>query len=158
MWYRWDPAYPMGRRDWQTADSDLRASDDERNGVADKLSRHFAEGRLDQAEFKTRLDTCMSATTRGQLNGLFHDLPPLATEPPPPPPRHRRVLPFLALVAAFFVVAGLAAGAMAPWWPVYHFPFILFALVAVLLWRRSSHRHHRDARAVGEARSSVRDH
>ena len=63
MWYRWDPAYPVGRRDWQSADYDLRASDDERNEVADKLSRHFAEGRLDQAEFKTRLDACMSATS-----------------------------------------------------------------------------------------------
>ena len=32
MRYRWDPAYPMGRRDAQTADANLRASDDERNG------------------------------------------------------------------------------------------------------------------------------
>ncbi len=109
MRYRWDPAYPMGRRDWQAADTNLRASDDERNAVADKLSRHFAEGRLDQAEFKTRLDVCMAATTRGELDGLFHDLPRLTTELPPPPPRRRRILPLLALVAVFVVVAGAAA-------------------------------------------------
>ncbi len=96
MRYRWDPAYPMGRRDPQATDAALRASDDERNGVADKLSRHYAEGRLDEVEFKTRLDTAMSATTRGDLNGLFHDLPPLPSEPPPPPPRHRRILPWVA--------------------------------------------------------------
>ena len=81
MRYRWDPTYPMGRRDWQAADAQLRASDDERNDVADKLSRHFAEGRLDEVEFKSRLDACMSAKTRGELNGLFHDLPRLATAP-----------------------------------------------------------------------------
>ena len=98
MRYRWDPAYPMGRRDVQTTDANLRASDDERNAVADKLSRHYAEGRLDEAEFKTRLDTAMSATTRGDLNGLFDDLPRLPSEPPPPPPRHRRILPWVFLV------------------------------------------------------------
>ena len=67
MRYRWDPAYPMGRREAQLADASLRASDDERNAVADKLSRHYAEGRLDETEFKSRLDTAMSATTRGCL-------------------------------------------------------------------------------------------
>ena len=87
MRYRWDPAYPMGRRDMQDYDARLRASDDERNAVADKLSRHYAEGRLDEVEFKNRLDTAMSATTRGDLNGLFDDLPRLSSEPPPPPPR-----------------------------------------------------------------------
>ncbi len=71
--YRWDPVYPMGRRDM--TDASMRASDDERNAVADKLSRHYAEGRLDETEFKDRLDHAMSATTRGDLNGLFHDLP-----------------------------------------------------------------------------------
>ena len=95
MRYRWDPAYPMGRRDMPAPDATLRASDDERNAVADKLSRHYAEGRLDEAEFKNRLDTAMSATTRGDLNGLFDDLPRLPSEPAPPVPRHRRALPSL---------------------------------------------------------------
>ena len=96
MRYRWDPAYPMGRRDTQAYDASMRASDDERNAVADKLSRHYAEGRLDEVEFKNRLDTAMSATTRGELNGLFHDLPRLPSEPPPPAPRHRRILPWVS--------------------------------------------------------------
>ena len=81
MRYRWDPAYPMGRRDTQAYDASMRASDGERNAVADKLSRHYAEGRLDEVEFKHRLDTAMSATTHGDLNGLFDDLPRLPTEP-----------------------------------------------------------------------------
>ncbi|MGD0747830.1 MAG: DUF1707 domain-containing protein [Acidimicrobiales bacterium] len=145
MRYRWDPAYPMGRRETQPYDADLRASDNERNTVADKLSRHYAEGRLDEVEFKNRLDTAMSATTRGQLHGLFHDLPPLASAPPPPPPRHRRILPFVLLVAFL----ALVAGATIPFSPMYHVPWLLFALVGFVLWRRMAgrphwHPHHED--------------
>jgi hypothetical protein len=137
MRYRWDPAYPMGRSDTQDYDASLRASDDERNAVADKLSRHFAEGRLDAVEFKDRLDTAMSATTRGELNGLFDDLPRLLSEPPPPPPRHRRILPWVLIV----VLVALAAGATMPFSPFIHVPWFLFALVAFFLWRRAGGRH-----------------
>ena len=155
MRYRWDPAYPMGRRESLVADASMRASDDERNAVADKLSRHYAEGRLDEAEFKSRLDTAMSATTRGDLHGLFHDLPALPSEPPTPPPRHRRILPFVFLVAFVAIVAG----ATIPFYPLYHVPWLLLAVVAFVLWRRAIgrpgwHQHHHD----GGRPSSVMDH
>ena len=161
MRYRWDPAYPMGRRDTQDYDAAMRASDDERNAVADKLSRHYAEGRLDEVEFKNRLDTAMSATTRGDLNGLFDDLPRLSSEPPPPPPRHRRVLPWVLVV----VVVAVAAGASIPFFPLYHVPWLLFAIVAFFVWRRAGghfggphHLHHvHPDRAAGRS-SSVMDH
>ena len=139
MRYRWDPAYPMGRRETQPYGADLRASDNERNAVADKLARHYAEGRLDEVEFKNRLDTAMSATTRGDLGGLFHDLPPLPSEPPPPPPRHRRILPYVFLVAFLAIVAG----ATIPVYPLYHVPWLLFAIVGFVLWRRIGGRQHR---------------
>jgi hypothetical protein len=138
MRYRWDPVYPMGRRDSQAADATLRASDEERNAVADKLSRHFAEGRLDQAEFKTRLDTAMSATTRGELNGLFYDLPDLPADLPPPVPRRHRIVPVLCLVAFLAILAG----AVVPWWPYWHVPWVLFAIVGFVLWRRAGWHHH----------------
>jgi len=155
MRYRWDPAYPMGRRDAQPYDADLRASDDERNAVADKLSRHYAEGRLDEAEFKSRLDTAMSATTRGDLNGLFHDLPRLPSEPPPPPSRHRRIVPFVFLLAFLAIVAG----ATLPFAPVYHVPWLLFAVVGFVLWRRLGPAHHHGhRRGEGERPSSVMEH
>ena len=156
MRYRWDPAYPMGRRDTQAYDATLRASDDERNAVADKLSRHYAEGRLDEVEFKNRLDTAMSATTRGDLNGLFDDLPRLPSEPPPPPPRHRRILPWVFLVA--FVA--IAAGATMPFYPLYHVPWLLFAIVGFVLWRQGRWAPPlapRTATTVGPP-SSVMDH
>jgi hypothetical protein len=152
MRYRWDPVYPMGRRDSQASDDALRASDEERNAVADKLSRHFAEGRLDQAEFKTRLDTAMSATTRGELKGLFYDLPRVPADPPPPVPRRQRILPVLLVVALVAIVAG----AMGPWWPMWRVPWILIAVIAFFVWRRagwhrSSRHHHESGRSSGAA-------
>ncbi len=157
MRYRWDPMYPTGRRDPHAHDASMRASDDERNAVADKLSRHYAEGRLDESEFKTRLDAAMSATTRGDLNGLFHDLPRLPSEPPAPAPRRRRAIEwiFLALLVA------IAAGASMSTWPFVHVPWLLVALVAFVVWRRVGHHHHdhrHDQRNLGTGPSSVMDH
>jgi len=110
----------------------MRASDDERNAVAEKLSRHYAEGRLDEAEFKNRLDTAMSATTRGQLHGLFYDLPTLPTEPPPPAPRSHR-----ALAIGLFIFLAFATGALLPFWPFFHVPWLLIFVVGFFFWRRS---------------------
>jgi hypothetical protein len=138
MRYRWDPAYPMGRRPGMSNDASLRASDAERNEVADRLSRHFADGRLDQVEFKTRLDTAMSATTRGDLDGLFDDLPRLAVEQAPPPRRRRRVLPVMAM----FVLLVAAAGFTASTWPFFHVPWILVLIVALIFWHRVGRRHY----------------
>jgi hypothetical protein len=60
------------RRNSYTA---MRISDAERAEVADLLSRHYGDGRLDQAEFNQRLDQAMRAKTYADLGGLFADLP-----------------------------------------------------------------------------------
>ena len=86
----------------------LRISDAERNEVADRLSRHFADGRLDESEFTERLESAMSAKTQGELSGLFDDLPSL--EPPSPPSRRRRLVPIL-LTTTLLTVAFLALAA-----------------------------------------------
>jgi hypothetical protein len=137
MRYRWDPAYPTrGRRMGLSIDTNLRASDAERNEVADRLSRHFADGRLDEAEFKARLDKAIGATTLGDLEGLFDDLPPLDTEPSTPPSsRRRRVVPFVLLLAFIAIAADST-------FSLVHVPWLLVAVVGVFLWRRSGwHRH-----------------
>jgi hypothetical protein len=142
MRYRWDPAYPTaGRRTTPQSDAGLRASDAERNEVADKLARHYSDGRLDEAEFKVRLEQALAATTRGDLHGLFDDLPPLTTDPPPPQPRRRRMVPFLVIIALVAVAAGSTIS-------VVHVPWLLFIVVGVFLWHRAGrHRlgHHSDA-------------
>jgi Flp pilus assembly protein TadB len=56
-------------------DLGMRVSDADRSEVADRLARHFGDGRLDQAEFDQRLDQAMRAKTRADLVGLLADLP-----------------------------------------------------------------------------------
>lgn len=68
--------------------NDLRASDAERDSVAVQLREHFVQGRLTLDELKGRLDTALTARTRGQLEGVLADLPrkPPARAPKPVPP------------------------------------------------------------------------
>jgi hypothetical protein len=55
----------------------MRVSDAERAEVAELLGRHYSDGRLDKQELDERVARAMSAKTRGDLNGLFDDLPGL---------------------------------------------------------------------------------
>ncbi|HLH27569.1 MAG TPA: DUF1707 domain-containing protein [Acidimicrobiales bacterium] len=121
------------------ADAHLRASDAERNEVVERLARHFADGRLDQTEYRARVDRAMGATTRGDLAGLFDDLPPLPSDLLGPPPRRRRLLPVLAVV----LLVALAAS----WsFPFVHVPWLLFLVVGLIVWHRAG-RHDDWSRA-----------
>ena len=53
----------------------MRASDAEREEALRSLATHFAEGRLDRAEFDQRADAALEARTCDELNALFLDLP-----------------------------------------------------------------------------------
>ncbi len=135
MRYRWDPIYPEYRRRPSTPDADIRASDAERAEVADRLSHHFADGRLDQPEFKARLDRAMGATTRGDLDGLCDDLPPLPEEAPAPR-RHRHLLRALVFVVLVAVVLGST-------FSMAHVAWVPAVLLALLLWRVLAGHHRR---------------
>lgn len=122
-------------------DPTVRVSDDERTQVADALSKHFADGRLDQAEFDERLHQAMSAKTRGDLAGLLSDLPPLAPPPSEHLHRHRTRL-WLVVLGAFLFFAALGSvdwGGDGHW----NFPWVLLAVVLFVLWRRSRWHWHR---------------
>ncbi|MEW2509254.1 DUF1707 domain-containing protein [Streptomyces sp. NPDC046870] len=54
---------------------DLRASDADRDRVAEVLRDALAEGRLDMAEFDERLEAAYRARTYGELAPLTRDLP-----------------------------------------------------------------------------------
>lgn len=54
---------------------DLRASDADRERVAEQLRDAMAEGRLDMTEFEERLDATYKARTYGELEPLTRDLP-----------------------------------------------------------------------------------
>jgi hypothetical protein len=58
-----------------TLDPSMRASDDDREGVAGRLRDAHAEGRLTMEEFEERLDTAYAAKTLGELAVVTRDLP-----------------------------------------------------------------------------------
>jgi hypothetical protein len=116
----------------------MRISHAERNEIADTLSKHYAEGRLDSDEFDERVGRVMNAKTRGDVVGVLDDLPGIGS-PAPHPPRRRPIGHwFIALLLVLFV-AGLVA--MPP-----HVPWLLVGIVAFLLWNRFRWRHYRRQR------------
>jgi hypothetical protein len=123
------PAWILAATRRRTSYADLRISDAERAEVADLLSKHYGDGRLDQAEFDQRLDQAMKAKTYKDLSGLFADLPDASDTSRPSQasdtsravkrglhqPRNHRVL-FLVFVIAIAVIAGHAlVWALTPW-------------------------------------------
>jgi Domain of unknown function (DUF1707) len=124
--------------------SSLRASDADRDAVAERLRQAAVEGRLDADELEQRLHRALRAKTYGDLNRLLGDLPakPVKWERP-----RRGVAPAagfaLAMVLKTFValvVLGavlVVAAATFAWW--------LIGLIVVLAIRSSSHgcRTHR---------------
>ena len=90
-------------------DPNLRASDADRERVADRLRKGHAEGRLDMSEFQERLERCYDAKTFGQLGELVRDLPREVE-----PERHSslawlRALPLVPLVPILLVLFALTA-------------------------------------------------
>ena len=62
--------------DTPTTPESLRASDAERDHAVGELRNEFVEGRLSHETFMYRMQTALDARHRGQLAGLFTDLPP----------------------------------------------------------------------------------
>lgn len=119
-------------------DAHLRVSDAERSETADRLSKHFGDGRLDETEFQERLERAMHAKTRADLDGLFDDLPPEGGVPMRTRRRPRRPHGFLFLVLV--VVAAIAATSFI----ASHIPWLVLGLVVFLLMRR--HQASRQSR------------
>jgi hypothetical protein len=137
MCSRFDWRDPAGRyRSYGASTAHLRVSDAERHEVAERLSRHFADGRLDQSEFDLRLGRATAAVTRGDLDGLFDDLPPLPDETARPRRRGRMIPLVLAIVLVSLAIESALSFARIPW--------LLVFVVALLLWRfgRPRRDHH----------------
>src|SRR6476661_19804 len=82
----------------------LRASDAERERVAEALRRHHLDGRIDTDELQERLERCYAARTGGELAAL------------------------LAVLLAFATVGAVAHGHPGP------FPFLAVLLLLKLAW------------------------
>lgn len=142
------------RRSFRPSGSDLRVSDAERSEIADVLSRHYADGRLDQAEFNERVDRVMQAKTRADFRGLLDDLPDLPDLPGQANARgasaagapiavryRRRQFPlrrilFLAFVVAVTIFVAHALMHSVLWW-------LLIALIVFLVLRDGPRRRRR---------------
>jgi hypothetical protein len=143
------PYSPLWTRRGGYAHRDIRVSDAERAEVADRLSKHYSDGRLDQAEFDERVDQAMRAKTQSDLVGLFDDLPDpeepepqkaarLATRRRDARPRHQHhVLLFVVMIVAAYFVAHALAQIYVPW--------LLVGLIAALwlVFGPWHHHHHR---------------
>ncbi len=124
----------------------LRVSDAERADVADRLSKHYGEGRLDQTEFNERMERAMNAKTQGDFAGLFDDLPDVAGQHPAaqPPvsyqPARRPSPVYRIFILVLLVVAAVILGHLLAQW---FFPWLLLGIVAFLLLRHHERSHHR---------------
>jgi hypothetical protein len=132
----WTRASGPSRRASYTG-THLRVSDAERAEAAEQLSRHYADGRLDEATFNERLDQAMSAKTQSDLSALFTDLPGAEAPQPTPPAvrgsraRRSRILFLVVIIVIAAAVGQALAHSFVPW--------VLFGLL-VFGWLRYGQR------------------
>jgi len=161
-------------------DPNLRASDSDREAVAQQLRDHYAAGRITLDEFDERTTTTYAAKTFGDLDGLLADLPvaevvPIAARVPAPSAASDsdRVDRFRAAVAPFsswIVVAlvmnliwlgspGPAGHAHAGYWPIWVIG--PWGVMMVMRWLNGGSRQSSEIdrrRAEHEARQrAIRD-
>ena len=136
-----------GYRRTSQANPDMRVSHADRTEVADRLSKHYGDGRLDEDEFNERLDRAMKAKTQADLHGLFADLPDepgtVATKEVKSMPQRRSLLPRILLFVLLFIVASALWHALTP--PFFflgglYVPWLLIAVVAFFVWRSGAWR------------------
>jgi Flp pilus assembly protein TadB len=137
----------------------LRASDADRDNVAERLRKAAGEGRLRTEELEDRVELALSARTYGQLQRLVEDLPGRSLTVRSGRERLAR-LPRQAAVAAIALIAialvlALLAGALASLW--------LWIAAAWLLFGRHGrgyagrrHRHRRRLNGCWPERSPIR--
>ncbi len=146
---------PTSSQQWtrriRYSDQHIRVSDAERNAVTERLAAHYSDGRLDQAEFDERVGRAMAAKTRGDLEGLFDDLPDAEPAGAPGnggpgsavPYRRRRsglgrtIVLFVLILAIMSMTWHAFTAFYIPW-------FWIAVLAAVVLFATRSARHRHD--------------
>ena len=128
---------------WTTSaarDPKLRASDADRDAVAEILREQHGQGRLDTDELQGRIDRCYDAKTLGELRALLADLPGGPSEGERTG-GHRQdwrvrlmtLAPLLILLGAISIASGRHAG-----WLAFPLIFLTIRLAAFGRgsWRR----------------------
>jgi hypothetical protein len=101
--------------DTPTTPEFLRASDAERENAVSELRNEFAEGRLSHETFMYRMQSALDARNRGQLAGLFTDLPSHRSRPGNPEKLLARIRAALRGARSRH-----APGSQEPAWPQHH--------------------------------------
>ncbi len=115
-------------------DSELRASDEQRERAAQEVREHYAAGRLNEDELSERLDAVYRARTEAELRAARSDLPVLpATQRAELAARRSQLQRRLihqtgSALVPFVVCTGIwiAAGASGAFWPLW------IALIALI--------------------------
>lgn len=173
------PREPGGSDLWGRFSADprrrpsVRASDADRDVVAQALNRAFSDGRLDAVEHGDRLERALAAKTLGELPVLVDDLAvddrgPAAAQPSPPESLGRRIrsgtigtwLALAVLVNLIWLATWLFSGE-GPYyyWPIWPmigtaFPVLLAFFAAPQADERQrrldERRQRRDGRSLDE--------
>jgi hypothetical protein len=149
-----DTLKPMTAASSSPDSPDLRASDAEREQVAEALRRHHLDGRIDTEELTERLDRCYAARTTAELRPLLADLPAGERERPGAP-RPLAAWPAspLLVVAVVALLAAATAGAIAHGHPG-PLPFIAVFLLLRFAWWGPGWRRAGRRRAAPGPRSA----
>ena len=117
---------------------EMRVSDRDRQTAGDQLKVALEDGRLDFAEYDRRLGLAFGATTYGDLERLFADLPqeplaPLAVRPAAAPPAAAQASrrPPDALMAAFLRLPTALKILWSIWGTVVAINLVVWVLVGV---------------------------
>ena len=126
----------------------LRASDADREQIAERLRHATAEGRLLTEELEQRLETAFSARTYGELDALVADLPGSIERR-----RKSSVRPWIAVALALALLIPVVLAVIAAVLFVLTGVFAVWMLWVALGWwlfGRGGHRYPgQDARRVG---------
>ena len=102
------------------AHGSLRASDADREAVAERLHQAAVEGRLEPEELEERLHAALRARTYGELRRLHSDLPARQRRTAVPAARVALAVAIWAVLAMAVVAAVVVAVALiAAWWMLW---------------------------------------
>jgi Domain of unknown function (DUF1707) len=122
--------------------SSLRASDSDREQIADRLRNATAEGRLLAEELEERLTVAFKARTYGELDALVSDLPPGKLAPRERSSMHLVPRAFALVLAAVVILAVLAMAAV-----IITSVLAVWMVWAVIGWWFFGRRRHHYARS-----------
>jgi hypothetical protein len=117
----------------------LRASDADRERIAERLRHAAGEGRLLAEELEERLERTFNARTYGELDAVVADLPgaPVHRRERPPSPPWLRPLPIIALIVLAPLLFSLLLAAAV----VMATLFSTWIVVLVVGWWLFGHRY-----------------